>query len=227
MFGAFSKNYTTRFFIKADLLEKELEESGLIDLTEIGVNASQETLDQFKILDSSVSLFKKARSSGHEIDVEIKENFIADRSKKSHSYEGAFIASFLRHLLISQNKSFSFETVMSHPSKIDEISNVVNAGYSAYLYFICTDSPVVNVSRVHNRVEKGGHEVPENKIIDRYSRALNNLHLAIEHCYRAYIFDNSGKEQILITEVFKGVVEIKTNNLPNWFLEYVLPHLSK
>lgn len=58
------------------MLEKELEESGLIDLTEVGVNASQDTLDQFKTLDSSVSLFKKARSSGHKIDIEIKENFI-------------------------------------------------------------------------------------------------------------------------------------------------------
>ena len=133
----------------------------------------------------------------------------------------------MRHLLISQNQSFRFGTVISHPSKIDEISNVVNEGYSAYLYFICTDSPVVNVSRVKNRVEKGGHEVPENKIVDRYFRALNNLHLAIEHCYRAYIFDDSGRAQILIAEVDKGVVEIKANTLPNWFRKYALPHLSK
>lgn len=86
----------------------------------------------------------------------IKENFIVDTSKETHSYEGAFIASFLRHLLIEQSKSFSFETVMSHTSKIDEIENMHSLGYAAYLYFVCIDSPEVNVSRVNNRVEKRG-----------------------------------------------------------------------
>lgn len=224
LFNEFSKNYNTGFFINADLLEKKLEESGLIDLTEIGVSATQEDLDQFKTLDASVSLFKKAESGGHKIDIVVKENFIVDKSKETHSYEGAFIASFIRHLLIYQNKTFSFETVMSHPSKIDEISNVVNLGYTAYLYFICTDSPEVNVSRVHNRVEKGGHEVPEDKIIDRYYRTLKNLHLALPYCYRAYLFDNSGKEQILIAELYKGAMEIKTDKLPNWFIKFVLPY---
>lgn len=226
LFNEFSKNYNTGFFINADELEKKLSQSGLIDLAEIGITATQEDLDAFKELVSSQSLFQKANEGGHVIDILIKENFIVDASKETHSYEGAFIASFIRHLLIAQNKSFSFETVMSHNSKIDEISNVVTQGYTAYLYFICTDSPEVNVSRVHNRVEKGGHEVPEDKIIARYYRTLENLHLALPFCYRAYLFDNSGKTQILLAEVYKGNMELKTDKLPNWFLKFVLPYYT-
>jgi predicted ABC-type ATPase len=45
---------------------------------------------------------------------------------------------------------------MSHTSKLNEIEAMVAKGYRSYLYFVCTDSPVVNVSRVNNRVEKGG-----------------------------------------------------------------------
>lgn len=227
LFNEFSKNYNTGFFINADELEKKLAQSGLIDLAEIGITATQKDLDYFKSLPSSKSLFKKAKDGGHVIDIIVKENFIVDASKETHSYEGAFIASFIRHLLIYQNKSFSFETVMSHSSKIDEISNVVNQGYNAYLYFICTDSPEVNVSRVNNRVEKGGHEVPEKKITDRYYRTLENLHLALPHCYRAYLFDNSGKEQILIAEVYKGIMELKADKLPNWFIKFVIPYFTK
>ena len=115
---------------------------------------------------------------------------------------------------------------MSHTSKIDEIINVVALGYKPYLYFVCIDSPEVNVSRVNNRIEKGGHEVSENKIIERYYRTLSNLHLALPHCYRAYLFDNSAKEQILIAELYKGNMELKTDKLPNWFLKYVLPYYS-
>lgn len=227
LFHEFSKNYNTGFFINADILEKRLAESGLIDLKEIGLDATQDDLDAFMTLDSSKTLFNKAAEEGHVIDVFVKENFIVDASKETHSYEGAFIASFIRHLLITQNKSFSFETVMSHTSKIDEIKHVVSLGYNAYLYFVCIDSPEVNVSRVNNRVEKGGHEVAEDKIIDRYYRTLENLHLALPHCYRAYLFDNSGKEQLLIAEVYKGSMELKTDKLPNWFIKFVLPYYTR
>ena len=227
LFHEFSKNYNTGFFINADILEKRLAESGLIDLKEIGLDATQDDLDAFMTLDSSKTLFNKAAEEGHVIDIFVKENFIVDASKETHSYEGAFIASFIRHLLIVQNKSFSFETVMSHTSKIEEIKQVVSLGYNAYLYFVCIDSPEVNVSRVHNRVEKGGHDVAEDRIIDRYYRTLENLHLALPHCYRAYLFDNSGKEQLLIAEVYKGSMELKTDKLPNWFIKFVLPYYTR
>ena len=227
LFDEFSKNYKTGFFINADLLEKKLSTLGLIDLQEIGLLATQDDLDKFKKLGNSISIIKKAEQSGHKIDIFIQDNFIVDKSKNSHNYEGAFIASFIRHLLILQNKSFSFETVLSHTSKIDEIANMVKLGYRAYLYFVCIDSPEVNISRVKNRVKKGGHEVPELKIVDRYYKTLNNLQLVLTHCYRAYFFDNSGKEQKLIAEMYNGTMEIKTDFLPNWFLSNVLPNYTQ
>ncbi len=224
LFHEFSKKYKTGFFVNADILEKRLSESGLIDLKELGLYATQDDLEAFMMLDSSKTLLNKADEAGHLIDIYLRENFIVDASKETHSYEGAFIASFIRHLLIVQNKSFSFETVMSHSSKIDEIRHVVSLGYHPYLYFVCIDSPAVNISRVNNRIEKGGHEVHEDKISERYYRTLENLHLALPYCYRAYLFDNSGKEQLLIAEVYKGTIELKTNKLPNWFASYVLPY---
>lgn len=224
LFHEFSKNYNTGFFINADILEKKLAETGLIDLSEMNLNATQSDWELFKEMEPSKTLLNKATSQGYPIDAFVKDNFIVDTSKQSHSYEGAFIAAFLRHLLVLQNKSFSYETVMSHASKIREIKEVVSFGYRAYLYFVCTDSPYVNISRVVNRVEKGGHEVGSDKIESRYYKALENLHLVLPVCYRAYLFDNSGKEQVLIAEVYRGTMELKTNHLPNWFIKYVLPH---
>lgn len=226
LFKEFSKNYNTGFFINADILERKLALSGLIDLNEVGISATQKDLDTFKALPSSQSLLQKARNVDHVIDISIKEDFIVDASKDTHSYEGAFMAAFMRHLLMKYNKSFSFETVMSHKSKIEEISSMVASGYSAYLYFICTDSPEVNVSRVENRVEKGGHKVPDDKIIDRYFKTLENLHLALPYCYRAYLFDNSDRQSVLIAELYKGAIELKTDKLPNWFVKYVIPYYS-
>lgn len=151
---------------------------------------------------------------------------MVDLSKGSHSYEGAFIASFIRHLLIAQNKSFSFETVMSHHSKVNEIIEMKKKGYAPYLYFVCIDKPEINISRIANRVVFGEHDVPKDKVIERYARSLELLHEVLPLCYRAYLFDNSGKEYKLIAELFHGDLEIKTNHLPQWFIQYVLPYFE-
>ena len=102
LFNEFSKNYNTGFFINADLLEKKLAESGLIDLKEIGLAVTQADLDNFKKLNATQSLFIKAKEEGHLIDILIKENFIVDASKETHSYEGAFIALLLEIFLLNK-----------------------------------------------------------------------------------------------------------------------------
>jgi len=43
------------------------------------------------------------------------------------------MTSFIRHHLIEQGISHSFETVMSHLSKLDEIRKANQKGYKTYL----------------------------------------------------------------------------------------------
>jgi predicted ABC-type ATPase len=214
----------TGFFVNADEIELKLNQSSLIDLQLLGLSATQLTLDAFIKTSDSQSLIAKAKGEGHTIDLQIKENCLIDNSKGAHRYEGSFVASFIRHLLVEQNKSFSFETVMSHPSKVGEIIEMKEKGYAPYLYFVCIDKPEVNISRIINRVVLGEHDVPKEKVIERYSRSLELLHQVLPLCYRAYLFDNSGKEYELIAELYQGVLEIKTNQLPQWFIQYVLPY---
>lgn len=225
LFNEFSKIYNTGYFINADQLESQLSNKGLIDLSELGLKATQGDLDKFLGGASAQSLIKKASNDGHSIDISIKENFIVDREKDTHSYEGSLIAAFIRHLLMEANKSFSFETVMSHFGKLDEIREAKQNGYKIYLYFICIDSPLGNIERVGDRVAKGGHYVDVEKIVERYPKTLGNLFSAIQIADRAYLFDNSGSEQpILIAEVFEGAMQLNVDDPPNWFIQYVLPH---
>lgn len=181
-------------------------------------------MDQFKLLPASVSLFKKAASEGHDIKLSVENNIIIDASTETHSYEGSFVAAFIRDLLIAQNKSFSFETVMSHTSKLDEIKALTADGYCVYLYFVSIADPTVNMSRVQDRVKKGGHPVSWEKIEDRYYRTLELLHEVLPFCYRAYLFDNSGKSMKLIAEQYDGELQIKIEPQPSWFQKYVLPY---
>lgn len=213
------------YFINADFLENDLKTKGFIDLTSFGINANQRDLDKFLQTYQAKSLFEKATSDGRNINIEVIDNVIVDKQKGSLSYEASLIGSFIRHILTNQNKSLSFETVMSHSSKIDELRIANEGGYKVYLYFVCTDDPEINVSRVNNRVAKGGHKVRVANIIGRYNRTLKNLYPAIQQSRRAFLFDNSSLEGFrLIAETFEKTIKIHVETPPDWFVKYVLPY---
>lgn len=113
---------------------------------------------------------------------------------------------------------------MSHISKLDEIRNAKELGYKTYLYFVCLDDSQLNISRVQNRVKKGGHSVPQNKIIERYLRTLDNLLPAVLLVEKAYLFDNSSEKMLLVAEVLQGelTILVEEEKLPNWFIEYIV-----
>ncbi|WP_369014935.1 zeta toxin family protein [Flavobacterium anhuiense] len=226
LFDSFSKKYNAGIFLNADLIEKELSNNGYIDLIEFNLNLTQKDLNEFLRTERAASLIKKSIEDNHKIDFCIKENVIVDAQKETHSYEGALISAFLRHHLQEEKIDFCFETVMSHPSKIEEIKEAKQKGYKTYLYFICIDDPEVNVSRVENRVTKGGHNVSSEKISSRYYNALNNLMPMIENADKSYLFDNSSEEYKLIAKIAddKLSLEIEPSELPNWFIDYVLKY---
>lgn len=226
LFDSFSKKYDAGVFLNADLIENELSSKGFIDLSEFNLNLTQEHLDTFFKTPRANSLIQKSIEDNHKIEISIRENVIIDQAKDSHSYEGALISLFLRHHLQEKKMDFCFETVMSHPSKIDEIIEAKQKGYKSYLYFICTDDPEVNISRVENRVEKGGHHVTPDKISSRYFNTLKNLNQMIEVVDKCYLFDNSGESFKLIGRVIhsKLLLELEPEELPNWFVNFVLKY---
>lgn len=114
LFEEFSKNYNTGYFINADYLEKILKTKGLIDLDFYKIKSSQAEFDDFLKKENTQTLIQTAEEKGFQISLEIKENFILSLSKNPNSYEGSLISSFLREKLLIENKSFCFETVMSH-----------------------------------------------------------------------------------------------------------------
>ena len=75
--------------------------------------------------------------------------------------------------------------------KIDFLREAKAAGFFLRLFFIGTDSPVINGKRVAKRVMHGGHDVPIPKIVTRYTRSLANCAAAAHIADCAYIYDNS------------------------------------
>jgi predicted ABC-type ATPase len=96
-----------------------------------------------------------------------------------------------RAACLEAGESFSFETVMSHPSKVEVLAEARARGFATLLYFVATEDPRLNVERVRQRVALGGHSVPEERIVARYHRALALLPAAMAAADRVVLFDNS------------------------------------
>ena len=114
---------------------------------------------------------------------------------------------------------------MSHPSKVNFFTQARTSGYRTYLYFVATESPLLNIHRIGNRAVLGGHHVPEEKVVLRYQRCLAILRSALAGAHRAFLFDNSGSEPVwLAQQNADGSLEIKTSEstLPAWFKQYVI-----
>lgn len=84
-----------------------------------------------------------------------------------------------------------YETVFSHPSKVDLIWEAKQKGYFIRFFFVGTRSPLINARRVLKRVASKGHNVPREKIFGRYSRSYVNSVMAMRLADRGYLYDNS------------------------------------
>ncbi|MEK7954202.1 zeta toxin family protein [Luteolibacter soli] len=148
-----------------------------------------------------------------------------------NAYFASVAADMIRQALVARKATFTFETVMSHPGKVSLLQQAQAEGYRTYLYYVATEDPAINISRVANRVALGGHAVPEGKIVERYHRSLGLLMEAIRHSHRAYIFDNStdnadGKHTWL-AEITEGrKLELKTDRIPSWFKRAVMDPIT-
>lgn len=131
------------------------------------------------------------------------------------AYEASSIAASHRDECIHNRESFAFETVMSHPSKLALLEKARGAGFDITLVFISTKDPRYNVARVQDRVAKGGHDVPEDKIISRYHRTHTYLPIAISLAHRTYIFDNTITPQ-LGAVLREGEIVEQNQDSPQW-----------
>ncbi len=131
-------------------------------------------------------------------DVDVKT--VSQAQMDAINRDAANQADQLRQQAIDGRISFITETVMSTPAKIRLMSQAKAAGYEVCLIYVTTQDPAINVQRVRDRVAKGGHNVPEEKIAARYTRAMGLLPVAIQVADMARVYDNSSERPALVFE---------------------------
>jgi predicted ABC-type ATPase len=123
-----------------------------------------------------------------------------------------------REELLGLRAGIAFETVFSTSGKIDFLARAKSRGYFLRVFFIGTTDPRINAARVADRVMRGGHTVPIEKIVSRYVRSMANLSGAISLADRVYVYDNSidNVEARLCARTQDGLLRKIYGALPEW-----------
>jgi predicted ABC-type ATPase len=135
-------------------------------------------------------------------------------------YAAALAAEALRRELLRQRESFAFETVFSDPvgDKLEFLRDAVRQGYRVEECFIGISGPEVSEERVAMRVSQGGHDVPLEKLQQRFPRTLVNLRAALRELPQVLIFDNDdlSKPFRKVAESQDGRMSFRADSLPLW-----------
>ena len=150
---------------------------------------------------------------------------IAPEAAEAASYEAAIIASRLCRKALASRTSFCFETVFSHPSKIDLLGEARAAGYEVNLVFIYLSDSALHLARVQQRVTEGGHYVPDDKVASRLPRTQANIAAALPLCDTLLVFDNSSADDPFqhVASRSKGRVTGQLAYLPGWLAQVLAP----
>ena len=97
----------------------------------------------------------------------------------------------LRRFYIENGMSFCQETTLCGASIFSFIQKAKQLGYIVTMHYIGVKSADLAVERVTQRMDLGGHGIPETDIRHRYSISLKNLKTSIEICDRISVYDNT------------------------------------
>lgn len=111
--------------------------------------------------------------------------------------------------LIHTGHSFAFESTLSGKTYLRLIQQAKVAGYVIRLFYLWIPDPSLAVARIRDRVDSGGHDVPEPDVRRRYGRTLTNFF----DIYRpiadsVHFFNNTDEEPELVFKDEEGAMEI-------------------
>jgi predicted ABC-type ATPase len=92
---------------------------------------------------------------------------------------------------IAERCNFAFETTLGGSTITSLLETALLSGIEVRIAYVGLSSPELHIARVRSRVEKGGHDIPEERIRDRYDRGRLNLIRLLPRLTELRVYDNS------------------------------------
>ena len=114
--------------------------------------------------------------------------------------------------------SFTQETTLSGRRTEATARTVVEKGYRVRLYYIGLGSAAESVSRIANRVKRGGHDISTADVERRFAGRWEAVAKVLPYCDEAEFYDNDNGFQ-LVAEYRNGELRTVGGLVPGWLKE--------
>ena len=92
---------------------------------------------------------------------------------------------------IAKRLVFAIETTLGGDTITALLLQALAEGLEVRIWYVALATPELHIARVRSRVERGGHDIPENTIRERYERSRVNLIRLLPRVTELRVFDNS------------------------------------
>ena len=129
---------------------------------------------------------------------------------------------------IRTGRTHAFETTLGGNSIAARLRDAA-ASHDLFMWYCGLDSPEHHIARVRARVARGGHDIPERKIRERYLSSRANLIALLPYLTRQHVYDNSKDAVIgqpmpnprLLLQMENGKITSRTDadtlrSIPDW-----------
>ena len=124
------------------------------------------------------------------------------------------------HKNFQKGISFNQETTLCGQSVIKNIGKAKSLGYVVEIHYVGVDSAGTAKERVHNRVLKGGHGIPDVDIERRYKESFVQLGRIMDQADILAVYDNT--ESFRRFAIYRrGKLVKMSHKVPDWFTENV------
>ena len=128
---------------------------------------------------------------------------------------------------IAAGRDYRFETTLGGRSIAQLLEKAARAGHRLHIWFCGLASPDLHIRRVRSRVSHGGHDIPEEKIRERWNRSRENLIRLLPLIGHLRVIDNSADSDpaegqrprpVLLLEMQRGKITAPADlsGAPEW-----------
>jgi predicted ABC-type ATPase len=117
---------------------------------------------------------------------------------------------------IDDGRDFLVETVLSSDKYLDDVRRAIVLGYRIGVIYVALETPEDAVHRVRLRRIRGGHDVPVDRIVERWSRSIRMLGRLAPMADRLYVFNNTDPQgPVLVARKDRGQITlVSANHIP-------------
>ena len=128
---------------------------------------------------------------------------------------------------IAGGRDYRFETTLGGRTIAQLLEQAARAGHRLHVWFCGLASADLHLRRVRSRVAHGGHDIPEEKIRERWNRSRENLIRLLPLIDHLRVYDNSAESDpaeghrpkpLLLLEMKRGKITAPSDlsGAPDW-----------